>query len=163
MARRQGKAVELSIVGADTLIDQAILEQLKTPLTHLIRNAFDHGIESSASRIALEKPATGRIQLSATLQGTQLSIAIADDGRGIDLEQIFQQGVERGLFTPDQRSRLRRAKFSTYSFSRAFPPQVMSPACPGAAWVWMSSGCRWNACGAALKLTPPQVRAPPSP
>lgn len=120
LARRQGKAVELSIVGADTLIDQAILEQLKTPLTHLIRNAFDHGIESSASRIALEKPATGRIQLSATLQGTQLSIAIADDGRGMDLEQIFQQGVKRGLFTPDQRSRLRRSQILDLLFLPGF-------------------------------------------
>ncbi len=91
------KSAQLAVVGKETLIDQVIVEQLKIPLTHLIRNAFDHGIETPAERIALNKPENSYITLSATISGNSMTIAIADDGRGIDLKAVHQRAVDFGL------------------------------------------------------------------
>jgi chemotaxis protein histidine kinase CheA/CheY-like chemotaxis protein len=91
------KAVELHIEGEYTPIDQLILEQLETPLTHLFRNAFDHGIETVAERNALGKPATAQIKISASIEGNRVTIAISDDGRGIDLEKVYQKARQSGL------------------------------------------------------------------
>jgi type IV pili sensor histidine kinase/response regulator len=101
LTQRYGKAVELVIVGKENPIDQVILEQLQTPLTHLIRNAFDHGIEPTRERLALGKPQTAQITLSAEVKGDRVTIAIADDGRGIDLAKVYQRGVQLGLCSPE--------------------------------------------------------------
>ncbi len=94
---RYKKSVNLEVIGEDTLIDQVILEQLQTPLTHLLRNAFDHGIESNPERVKLDKPVTAKITLSAVIKGNQVLVKIADDGRGIDYQKIYQKAVKMGL------------------------------------------------------------------
>ena len=102
LARRFDKPVELKIEGKNTLVDRLLLEQLQTPLTHLLNNAFDHGIESKYERIAADKPETATIILSARLQNNQLVIKISDDGGGINSEKVYRRAVERGICPPEK-------------------------------------------------------------
>lgn len=95
--QQYNKQVELVVEGGDTLVDQAVLEQLQAPLTHLFRNAFDHGIELTSERQALGKPKVGRMTLSAAISGNRVVISIADDGRGIDPQKVYRRAVEMGL------------------------------------------------------------------
>lgn len=100
--RRFEKSVDLEIIGENTFIDRLLLEQLQTPLTHLINNACDHGIESKAERLVNNKPATAGIMLKATQDSDRLVLTIQDDGRGINLEKVYQRAVERGICTGDR-------------------------------------------------------------
>ena len=102
LARRFDKLVDLKIEGQNTLVDRVLLEQLQTPLTHLLNNAFDHGIESKYERLATDKPETATIILSAQLKNNQLVIKIDDDGGGINPEKVYQRAVERGICPPDK-------------------------------------------------------------
>jgi two-component system chemotaxis sensor kinase CheA len=90
LSRKLGKEVELSMTGGDTEIDRSLVEALSDPLTHLIRNSLDHGIETVEDRIAHGKPATGRVSISAQQRGGKIVIEVADDGRGLDLDRIRQ-------------------------------------------------------------------------
>ena len=101
MSQRYQKFVELEIANQETLIDQVILEQLQTPLTHLVRNAFDHGIESPQQRLKLGKPKNAQITLTSNVQGNQVVVTIADDGRGINTEKILARAIEMGLHRPN--------------------------------------------------------------
>ncbi len=92
-----GKEIELKMLGAETELDRQVLELVKDPLTHLVRNCADHGIESAAERLAAGKPAKGTIRLAACHQGGHIIIEIADDGRGLDVARIRATAVERGL------------------------------------------------------------------
>jgi CheY-like chemotaxis protein/two-component sensor histidine kinase len=100
--RRFAKSVNLDIQGEDTLVDQVLLEQLQTPLTHLLNNAFDHGIESTAERREQNKAETAQIRLAATIERNQLKLVIQDDGRGINLEKVYQRAKEKGICSPDR-------------------------------------------------------------
>lgn len=91
------KTVELVVEGKNLLIDQAILQQLHTPLTHLFRNAFDHGIETASQRLKAGKPKIAKIFLNAQISGNYLTISLQDDGRGIDLNNIYERAKEKGL------------------------------------------------------------------
>jgi two-component system chemotaxis sensor kinase CheA len=91
------KKYNLIINGADTELDRQLIEMIRDPLTHLIRNCADHGIESPKDRIAAGKPEAGTILISALYDSGQVSIEIADDGRGLDADRIRQKAVERGL------------------------------------------------------------------
>ena len=82
-----GKKVNLKIEGETTLLDRTFIEALNAPLTHLLRNAFDHGIEDSQARVLAGKPAQGTITLSAFNRGTKIMVTIQDDGAGIPLEK----------------------------------------------------------------------------
>jgi chemotaxis protein histidine kinase CheA/CheY-like chemotaxis protein len=95
--RKYNKSVELKIEGENVPIDRLILEQLQTPLTHLFRNSFDHGMETTEERISINKPPTGTIAFSASIEGNRIVIGIADDGRGIDLNKVYQKAVAKGL------------------------------------------------------------------
>jgi len=97
LSLQYGKNVELKIHGGGTLIDRTILEALSDPLTHLLRNAFDHGIEDPATRLACGKPQQGVIEIRAAHRGNQTLIAIRDDGGGIDLDKIRRQADQSGL------------------------------------------------------------------
>lgn len=97
LSQRYRKSVELEIVGKETLVDQVILEQLQTPLTHLLRNAFDHGIETTQERLKANKAKTAKITLTASVQGNQVIIAISDDGRGINTKKVQARAAEIGL------------------------------------------------------------------
>ncbi len=92
-----GKNVHLQIHGANTLIERSILEALNEPLMHLVRNAFDHGIEDAATRRALGKPEQGLIEITAAHQGNRTVITIKDDGRGIDTDKIRARALAMGL------------------------------------------------------------------
>jgi chemotaxis protein histidine kinase CheA/ActR/RegA family two-component response regulator len=102
LSQRFDKLVDLKIEGKNTLVDQILLEQLQTPLTHLLNNAFDHGIESKYERLAAKKPETATIALNAKLQNNQLVITIKDDGGGINPEKVFQRAVQRGICPPEK-------------------------------------------------------------
>ena len=102
LSQRFDKPVDLKIEGKNTLVDQILLEQLQTPLTHLLNNAFDHGIESKYERVADGKPETATIALAAKLQNNQLIITIKDDGGGINPKKVFKRAVERGICPADK-------------------------------------------------------------
>ena len=106
VAKVEGKEVELIISGEDTDLDKSILDALGEPLTHLVRNAVDHGIETSAERAAAGKPREGMVRLNASHQGNQIVIEITDDGRGIDRAKVTSKALERGLITPEEAVRL---------------------------------------------------------
>ena len=97
-----GKEVEVRMEGADTELDKTILEALKDPLTHIVRNSVDHGIESSEVRAANGKPAKGVLCLRAFHEGGQVNIEIADDGGGIRADRVREKAIEKGLITADQ-------------------------------------------------------------
>lgn len=97
VAKKSDKQVELIIFGEDTEIDKQIAENLVDPLTHLIRNAVDHGLESANERLAAGKPAVGRIKLGAYQDGDNIVISISDDGRGLDPRKIRDKAVKSGL------------------------------------------------------------------
>ncbi|GIK37747.1 MAG: transcriptional regulator [Chloroflexota bacterium] len=97
LAREQGKQINLSIWGGETELDKRVLEQIKDPLIHLLRNAVDHGLERPEFRQQAGKPAEGQITLSANQQGHNIVITISDDGSGLDLAAIRLAAVRRGL------------------------------------------------------------------
>src|ERR1700728_1589553 len=92
-----GKQIELEMHGAETELDRHVLELVKDPLTHLVRNCADHGLESPGERLAAGKAERGTIRLSACHRGGHIIIEIADDGRGLDLARIRAKAVEQGL------------------------------------------------------------------
>jgi two-component system chemotaxis sensor kinase CheA len=96
-----GKEVRLELRGADTELDKLIVEQLVDPLMHLVRNAFDHAIESPEERLRANKPREGWIQIEATQRGHDVVLELRDDGRGIDPEAVRARAVERGLVPAD--------------------------------------------------------------
>jgi len=102
LARDLGKQVRLVVEGGDTEVDRSVLELVKDPLTHLLRNAIDHGIELPSARQAAGKPVEGTIRLSATQRGGSILIEIADDGAGIDVERVRASAIRRGLLRPDE-------------------------------------------------------------
>jgi two-component system chemotaxis sensor kinase CheA len=101
LRRDSGKDVRLEIRGGDTELDKLIVEELADPLMHVVRNAFDHAIESPAERVAAGKPPEGSIRLEALQRGNHVVIQVSDDGRGIDLEAVRARAVARGLVDAD--------------------------------------------------------------
>ncbi|MFN3865835.1 MAG: chemotaxis protein CheW [Demequina sp.] len=97
-----GRRVTLEMIGKETELDRSVLEAIKDPLTHLIRNAIDHGVETPAARERAGKPAQGLVTLRAYHQGGQVVVEVADDGKGIDPQVVADKAVERGLRTPEQ-------------------------------------------------------------
>ncbi len=94
-----GKKIELTMQGAETELDRQVLEMIKDPLTHMVRNSADHGIEDGISRLAAGKPETGTIALNAYHESGHIFIRIADDGKGLDLERIRNKAIANGLAT----------------------------------------------------------------
>ncbi|MCA3323583.1 MAG: hybrid sensor histidine kinase/response regulator [Roseomonas sp.] len=99
LANELGKKIELEMRGADTELDRQVLELIKDPLTHMVRNSGDHGLEKPADRRAAGKPETGRILLNAYHQGGHIIIEIGDDGRGLPVEKIRAKALAQGLAT----------------------------------------------------------------
>ena len=97
LANEKGKDVQILIKGEETELDKAIIDEMKEPIMHILRNAIDHGIEPPDERVAKGKPRTGTITLTASQQGSQVVIDISDDGRGIDTEKIKREAVKRGF------------------------------------------------------------------
>ncbi|NJO49654.1 MAG: hybrid sensor histidine kinase/response regulator, partial [Leptolyngbyaceae cyanobacterium RM2_2_4] len=121
-----GKRVTLKLRGTGVLVDKAIAEKLYDPLLHLIRNAFDHGIEPLPQRRALGKPPAGTIELNAYRHGGRTVIEVRDDGAGIDPQKIRQRAIERNLFAPLAAYNLSAAELLELLFEPGFStaPQV---------------------------------------
>jgi two-component system chemotaxis sensor kinase CheA len=102
LSSKTGKKIRLETIGENTEIDKTIIEQLSDPLTHMIRNSADHGIELPAKRTAAGKGETGVIRLSAEQAGGNILIAVEDDGGGINRERVLQVARDRGVVGPDQ-------------------------------------------------------------
>jgi two-component system chemotaxis sensor kinase CheA len=96
-----GKQVILEIHGETTEVDKGVIEKIGDPLTHMIRNAVDHGIESVAERLAAGKPAEGLITLSAEQKGARIFVRVSDDGKGIDRPRVRAKAIEKGIIPAD--------------------------------------------------------------
>ena len=101
IAMEKDKEIDFEIEGKDTCADKKIIEEIKTPLIHILRNAIDHGIESKEERIAAGKSPVGRILLSAKQDDNKVVIDVIDDGRGFNIEKIKDRAVSRGFLTKD--------------------------------------------------------------
>jgi len=101
-----GKQVNIEMEGKETELDKTIIEAIKDPLTHLVRNSVDHGIELPEDRVKAGKDPTGRLILRAFHEGGRVNIEISDDGAGLNVERIRQRAVERGVISAEQAARL---------------------------------------------------------
>ncbi|MBI5924691.1 MAG: chemotaxis protein CheA [Aquabacterium sp.] len=101
VSQELGKDIALKITGAETELDKTVVEKLADPLTHLVRNAMDHGIESAERRAQSGKPVQGTVSLHAKHEAGQVVIEVSDDGGGLSKDRILRKGIERGLVAPD--------------------------------------------------------------
>ncbi|WQR94467.1 chemotaxis histidine kinase/response regulator CheAY2 [Helicobacter pylori] len=99
LSRELGKSIELIIEGEETELDKSIVEEIGDPLIHIIRNSCDHGIEPLEERRRLNKPETGKVQLSAYNEGNHIVIKISDDGKGLDLVMLKEKAIEKGVIS----------------------------------------------------------------
>ena len=120
LAKQLGKAVQLEIVGHGTQVDRDILEKLEAPLTHMLRNAVAHGIETPAQRRAAGKSETGTIRLEAAHRAGMLAITVSDDGRGMDLDRLRQKVVDKALTTAELAARLSETELLEFLFLPGF-------------------------------------------
>jgi two-component system sensor histidine kinase and response regulator WspE len=120
MARSLKKQVKLEIAGQNTEVDRDILEKLEAPLTHLLRNAIDHGIETPEERQTAAKAETGQVRLEARHRAGMLAITVADDGGGIDLDRLRHKVVERGLATAEMVQVMGEAELLEFLFLPGF-------------------------------------------
>lgn len=120
VAKHCGKDVALDISGQNTDLDKGILDALAEPLTHLVRNAVDHGVEPGEERLAAGKPVRGTVFLNAYHQGTQVVIEVRDDGRGIDLTRLRRQAVENGMLSATEAERIPDAEALNLIFEPGF-------------------------------------------
>ncbi|MGX6607859.1 chemotaxis protein CheW [Micromonosporaceae bacterium Da 78-11] len=114
------KQVQLVMEGKDTELDRSLLEAVKDPLTHLVRNAVDHGIEDPATRIAAGKTPEGTLTLRAYHEGGHVAVEVADDGAGLNVERIAQKAVENGLARPEQIAAMDRREVMAMVFLPGF-------------------------------------------
>jgi two-component system chemotaxis sensor kinase CheA len=102
LSQKLGKQVELNLVGETTELDKGLIEHLADPLTHLVRNSLDHGLESPEQRVAAGKPAKGTLTLQAAHQGGSIVVEVIDDGAGLNRQRIVAKARERGLAVDDE-------------------------------------------------------------
>ena len=101
-----GKQISIEMEGKETELDKTIIEAIKDPLTHIVRNSSDHGIETPEKRVGAGKPPEGKLLLRAYHEGGQVNIEISDDGAGLDADKIRKKALEKGLITQDQATNL---------------------------------------------------------
>jgi two-component system chemotaxis sensor kinase CheA len=115
-----GKRIDLVMSGGDTELDRQVLELIRDPLTHMVRNSCDHGLEAPERRREAGKPEAGRISLSARQEGGRIVIEIADDGRGLDLARVRARALERGLATEAEIAAMRDEEVARFVFRPGF-------------------------------------------
>jgi two-component system, chemotaxis family, sensor histidine kinase and response regulator PixL len=120
LALQHNKPVKVKLSGTQTLLDKAILEKLFDPLVHLVRNSFDHGIESPTGRIAQGKPLEGTIEIRAYARGNQTYIEVRDDGRGLDCDAILRKVIDRKILTLEQAVELSPQQLYEHIFTPGF-------------------------------------------
>lgn len=117
ICRDQGKEADLFLDGGEIEVDRRILEEMKDPMIHLLRNSVDHGLESPRQRRKLEKPARGAIRLSVSrIEGSKVEILITDDGKGIDVRRIRDEAVKSGLVNEKDAARLKDREIMQFVF-----------------------------------------------
>jgi two-component system, chemotaxis family, sensor kinase CheA len=120
VAHQLGREVDLEVSGQDTDLDKGILDAIAEPLTHLLRNAVSHGIETAEERRKQGKPPRGKIRLHAYHQGNQVVVEISDDGRGIDAQKIRNKALQLGITTPEEAARLTESQTLEFIFRPGF-------------------------------------------
>ena len=115
-----GKKIELIMLGAETELDRQVLELIKDPLTHMVRNSADHGLEANAERVELGKPEVGSITLNAYHEGGHIIIQIKDDGRGLNMDRIRTKILENGLASDSELEALTETQIQQYIFKAGF-------------------------------------------
>jgi two-component system chemotaxis sensor kinase CheA len=115
-----GKEVRFEMEGRETELDKTIIEAIKDPLTHLVRNAVDHGLEEPADRRAAGKPAEGRLTVRAFHEGGHVNIEISDDGTGIDVDRVREKAVDRRLISPERAQQMSDREISSLIFLPGF-------------------------------------------
>ena len=120
LASELKKDIELEMHGADTELDRQVLDLIKDPLTHMVRNSADHGLETSEQRRAAKKPEKGTIRLSAYHEGGHIIIEIADDGRGLNTARIKQKALENGLASESELEKMTEAQIHKFIFAAGF-------------------------------------------
>ena len=119
-----GKQIELEMHGADTELDRQVLDLIKDPLTHMVRNSADHGLETPAERAAAGKPEQGTIRLSAYHEGGHIIICIADNGRGLNTEKIKAKAIANGLVSEAELEKMTEAQINKFIFAPGFSTAV---------------------------------------
>ena len=120
LSNELGKKIDLEMQGADTELDRQVLDMIKDPLTHMVRNSADHGLETVEKRRAVGKPEHGLIRLSAYHEGGYIIIRIADDGRGLDTERIKAKAIAQGLVSEAEADKLPEAQIHKFIFAPGF-------------------------------------------
>jgi two-component system chemotaxis sensor kinase CheA len=120
LASELNKEIELEMHGADTELDRQVLDLIKDPLTHMVRNSADHGLETPEQRRAAKKPEKGTIRLSAYHEGGYIIIDISDDGRGLNTPRIKQKAIEQGLATEAEIEKMTEAQIHKFIFAAGF-------------------------------------------
>jgi two-component system chemotaxis sensor kinase CheA len=115
-----GKQIELEMHGADTELDRQVLDLIKDPLTHMVRNSADHGLETPAERLAAGKGEQGTIRLSAYHEGGHIIICIADNGRGLNTERIKAKALQNGLVSESELEKMTEAQIHKFIFAPGF-------------------------------------------
>jgi two-component system chemotaxis sensor kinase CheA len=131
LARETGKKIELVMLGADTELDRQVLELIKDPLTHMVRNSGDHGLETPAERRAAGKSETGRITLNAFHEGGHIIIEISDDGRGLPLDKIRAKALKNGLATEPELAAMGENQLQRFIFRAGFSTATVVTAVSG--------------------------------
>jgi len=117
LSNELGKQIDLEMQGAETELDRQVLDLIKDPLTHMVRNSADHGLETPTERCAAGKPEHGRIRLSAYHEGGHIVIQLADDGRGLDTERIKAKAIAQGLVAEADAGKLTEAQIHKFIFA----------------------------------------------
>jgi len=120
LSHELGKKIELKMLGADTELDRQVLEMIKDPLTHMIRNSADHGLEQPKKRLAAGKPELGTIKLNAYHEGGHVIIQISDDGAGLNIERIKQKAIASGLATEADLEEMSDQQIGNFIFKAGF-------------------------------------------
>jgi two-component system chemotaxis sensor kinase CheA len=120
LSNELGKKIDLEMQGADTELDRQVLDLIKDPLTHMVRNSADHGLETAEERRAVGKPEHGLIRLSAYHEGGYIIIRIADDGRGLDSERIKAKAIAQGLVSEVDAEKLPENQIHKFIFAPGF-------------------------------------------
>lgn len=120
LAQDLGKGIQLQIQGADTELDKSLLEAIKDPLTHIVRNSCDHGIESPQDRISAGKPRDGHITIRAYHEGGQVVIEVGDDGKGLHKERLISKAIEKGIISRGDQDKLSESDVFNLIFAPGF-------------------------------------------
>ncbi len=159
-AQEEGKSAQLYVEGAHGEMDRNLLDRIKAPFEHMLRNAVAHGIESPAERRKAGKPAEGAVRIRVAREATEVVVRVSDDGRGLDRDAIRKRAIERGLVRAD--ARLSDDQLLGLITQPASPPQARSPSWPAAASAWTWWRTRSSSSAVRSPSNRRRAKAPPS-